>query len=236
MLALSGNPVYPHTALCVTTSGCQYAKKALTTLDRPLDPSRPFSPSDRSPRPLDDTLKVPREELERIRRGVTEAPDRQRALALLLSETRRLTRAEAGTIYLRGGDHLGFAVVQNDVLARRFGEEVVQRGLAATPLPLTEPSIASYVALTRATVSIPEIYDIPPDRPYTFDQRTDATSGYRTRSMLALPLRDGRGAAFGVLQLINALDDSGAVVPFDADAERLVAALLAHVATSYPTA
>src|SRR5438552_1695573 len=57
--------------------------------------------------------------LARIGDALAAQPDRQRALELLLTEARRLTRAEAGTVYLREGDRLRFAAVQNDVLARR---------------------------------------------------------------------------------------------------------------------
>jgi GAF domain-containing protein len=153
-------------------------------------------------------------------------PDRQRALELLLTEARRLTRAEAGTVYLRERDRLRFAVVQNDVLARRFGADEARRRLTAEPLALVEPSVASYVALTRGVVNIPDVYEIPLERPYGFDRHFDAVHDYRTRSMLAMPLRDGRGEVFGAIQLINALDPTGTVVAFDRDGEALVAALL----------
>ena len=46
--------------------------------------------------------------------------------------------------------------------------------------------------------------------------------------MLALPLRDGHGRVFGVLQLINAIDGRGAVRPFSRDEQRLVQDLAAQ--------
>jgi len=171
-----------------------------------------------------------RAELDRIWRALAAEPDRQQALELLLGEARRLTRAEAGTVYLREGEHLRFAASQNDVLARRLGPDEVRRRLTVAPLELTAPSIASYVALTRATVNIPDVYEIPLERPYTFDPQVDARNGYRTRSMLALPMRDGRGGVVGVLQLINALDAEGRVVAFDREQEAVADALLAWCA------
>jgi GAF domain-containing protein len=171
-----------------------------------------------------------REALARIAHRLAAQPDRAHAMELLLTEARRLTRAEAGTVYVRERDHLRFAAVQNEVLARRHGEEEARRRLAAERLPLMEPSVASYVALTRAVVNIPDVYDLPPERPYEFDRQMDAVHGYRTRSMLALPLRDGRGEVFGVIQLINARDGAGTVVAFEREGEELVAALLAQFA------
>ena len=41
------------------------------------------------------------------------------------------------------------------------------------------------------------------DRPYHFNPRFDEETGYRTRSMLTLPMKNGRGEVIGVLQLIN---------------------------------
>src|SRR5438093_916241 len=146
--------------------------------------------------------------LARIGDALAAEPDRQRALELILTEARRLTRAQAGTVYLREGDRLRFAAVQNDLLARRFGADEARRRLAAEPLALVEPSVASYVALTRAVVNIPDVYELPLERPYEFDRHWDAVHGYRTQSMLAMPLRDGRGEVFGVVQLINAVGDA----------------------------
>lgn len=60
------------------------------------------------------------------------------------------------------------------------------------------------------------------DRPYTLFREVDRNADYRTRSMLALPLRDANGRVFGVLQLINAIDGRGGVRPFSRDAQRLV--------------
>ena len=164
--------------------------------------------------------------LARIGDALAAQPDRQRALELLLTEARRLTRAEAGTVYLREGDRLRFAAVQNDVLARRFGTDEARRRLAAEPLALVEPSVASYVSLTRAVVNIPDVYELPLERPYEFDRHWDAVHGYRTQSMLAMPLRDGRAEVFGVVQLINAVGDTGTVVAFDQEQEEILGALL----------
>ncbi|PYN34858.1 MAG: hypothetical protein DMD98_09855 [Candidatus Rokuibacteriota bacterium] len=180
-------------------------------------------------------MNLDREALARIGDALAAQPDRQRALELLLTEARRLTRAEAGTVYVREGDRLRFAAVQNDVLSRRYGEGEARRRLKAEPLPLLEPSVASYVALTRAVVNVPDVYEVPPERPYEFDDHWDTVHGYRTRSMLAMPLRDGRGEVFGVIQLINALGDAGAVVAFGQEGEEVVTALLAQFARALAT-
>ena len=156
--------------------------------------------------------------------------DVTRGLERLLSAARKVTRAEAGTVYVRRGESLEFAAVQNDLLARRVGEDEVRRRVGTRPLPLGENSIASYVLLTRSTVNLRDAYEIPVDRPYTLFREVDRNTDYRTRSMLAMPLRNVGGHVFGVLQLINALDGRGAVRAFSLDEQRVVQELAAQIA------
>jgi len=153
-----------------------------------------------------------------------------KGLERLLTTARRLTRAEAGTVYVRRGEALDFVAVQNDVLAQQVGEDEVRRRVGARPLPLGENSIASYVMLTRSTVNLRDAYEIPVDRPYTLFREVDRNADYRTRSMLAMPLRNAKGRVFGVLQLINAIDGRGAVRPFSRDEQRMVQELAALTA------
>ena len=152
----------------------------------------------------------------------------ERDLALLptriLTEARRFTHAEAGTLYLRDADRLRFVAVQNDVLARRIGQREMRR-LFQADLPLTEPSLAGHVALSREILRLSDAYDIPAGRPYAFNRAIDAQTGYRTRSVLVVPLMEPTGNVVGVFQLINALDARNQTVPFDPDCEELIRAL-----------
>ena len=152
------------------------------------------------------------------------------ALTSLLTDARRLTRARAGSVYVRDAHYLHFIAAQNDDLAAAIGEAETARLVTRTPLRWSERSIASYVALTRAAVNIADVYRIPPDKPYSFNPRLDFETGFHTTSMLVVPLRSAVGAVYGVLQLINATDDGGSVVPFARDAERMVETLAAGAA------
>jgi hypothetical protein len=126
------------------------------------------------------------------------------ALAAVLADARRTTRAEAGTVFVREGTTLRFAASFNDVLESRLGGDAARQQLTSYGLPLNERSIASYVLLTHTPVNIPDAYDIAPEAPYAFNPQWDRRNDYRTRSILAVPLRDADGHVFGVLQLINA--------------------------------
>ena len=162
-------------------------------------------------------------ELIQIGIGLTSERDLASLPARILTEARRFTHAEAGTLYLRDGDRLRFAGVQNDVLERRFGEEEMRR-LFQSDLPLSERSLAAYVALSRDVLRVSNAHAIPTDWPYAFNPTIDAQTGYRTRSVLAVPLQEPTGNVIGVFQLLNALDGRNQVVPFDPDYDELIRA------------
>jgi HD-GYP domain-containing protein (c-di-GMP phosphodiesterase class II) len=81
---------------------------------------------------------------------------------------------------------------------------------------ISHASIAGHVALTGETVILDDAYHLPPDVPYTINRSFDRNSGYRTKSILAVPMRDQKGKVVGVLQLINAKRNA---VPLTAPAE-----------------
>ena len=62
-------------------------------------------------------------ELIEIGIALTGERDLYALLDRILDQARRFTRAEAGTLFLRDGDQLRFAVVQNDFLERKLGKD-----------------------------------------------------------------------------------------------------------------
>ncbi len=124
----------------------------------------------------------------------------------ILSEARHLTHAEAGTIFMREAKNLRFAYAQNDTLA---SQGVESPRFNTYTLPVSDHSIAGWVGASGETVNIADAYAIDPTAPYRFDPSFDRMSGYRTRSVLAMPLRTSLGQTVGVLQMLNAVDDRG---------------------------
>jgi len=66
-------------------------------------------------------------------------------------------------------------------------------------IPLTA-GIAGHVVQTGEVVSIPDAYADP-----RFNPESDKRTGYRTRNILAAPMRDSAGEVLGVLQVLNKL-------------------------------
>src|SRR2546430_11829951 len=86
-------------------------------------------------------------DLVQIGIALTSERDLSTLLHRILTEARRFTRAEAGTLFLRENDELHFAVVQNDRLARRLREAEPQRLVQAQPPQLSQVSLGGHGAL-----------------------------------------------------------------------------------------
>ena len=150
----------------------------------------------------------------------------------ILEAARRFTRAEAGTLFLRDGDRLRFAVVQNDLVERKLARPELQQRFEAEPLRLSEPSLAGHVAQTGEVLNVADAHTIGVHQTRAFNERFEVASDYATRSVLAVPLQDVTGSIVGVLELLNAVDDSGATVAFQREHEKLIRTLAAHAAVA----
>lgn len=152
---------------------------------------------------LRDELKQARQqlrELNKIGMALMSERDPDILLGTILTQARRLTTSDAGSLYLveedeEGSDRLHFLRAQNDSLPDLPSPDFT--------LPLDRTSIAGYVASTGEPLVIDDAYEIPDDAPYSFNTAFDEEHGYRARSMLVVPMKDHRDRVVGVLQLIN---------------------------------
>jgi PAS domain S-box-containing protein len=149
--------------------------------------------------------------------------DLNRLLEKIVFELRAFFNADGGSLYLRNQNSLQFEVAQNETLKRQKGKDFLL--FKPYEISINKASIAGYVALTGATLNIPNVYELEADLPYHFNPSFDKRNNYQTQSLLAIPLRDQKREVVGVLELINAQDKQGRVIPFPAAWEDLVLAL-----------
>jgi len=133
-------------------------------------------------------------------------------LEQVLSEARSFVNADAGTLYMAAGSNLYFSFVQNDTLFR--GETKDKYIANNQSLPIDKTSVAGYVARTGESLLIDDVYHIQSKVSFSFNPSYDRETNYRTKSILAVPLKTRDEEIVGVLQLINAKDSSGAAVAF----------------------
>lgn len=130
----------------------------------------------------------------------------------ILTEARRISNAEAGTVYLVEGDELLFSYTQNDLL---FPGSLGNRFLYSNArLPINNKSIAGYTATYLTPLNIPDVYNIPPGATYSFNDAFDKAAGYKTVSVMAIPLVGHGGKLVGVVQLINSKNEKCESVAF----------------------
>lgn len=148
-------------------------------------------------------------------------------LERVLTNVRKFFNADAGSIYLKEGDTLKFSHSQNDTLQQRLppGKKLIYNTFS---VPINNMSIAGYVAKNSRTVAIPDVYCLNKSVPYTWDSQFDSIADYRTCSMLTVPITNQREDVLGVMQVINAKDDDGNIIPFSQSDEPLIK----HFATS----
>ena len=123
-----------------------------------------------------------------------EQPGNQSVRDLLdrvLMKAREMTGAEAGSIFIvrKSGR-------QDWLVANSIQNDKIKLSKADFRIPIVSTSIAE-------TVLIDDLYAIPKNVSFDFDQSFDKATGYRSRSMLAFPLTNFQKKVIGVVQLIN---------------------------------
>jgi HD-GYP domain-containing protein (c-di-GMP phosphodiesterase class II) len=149
-------------------------------------------------------------------------------LELIVTEARRFTVADGGSLYIKEGEKLNFLVAQTESLEAK----TQQKSFKSFYVPLTKESISGYVATTGKTLNLADVYHIPPTVEYRFNKEFDRRMGYRSKSMLTVPMRDHNDEIIGVLQLVNSLDLEGRVVPFRKEYEALILSLASQAAVA----
>ncbi len=158
-------------------------------------------------------------------------------LKTIITEAKNITGADGGTIYLVDEDKLKFKIVQTDSLGIN---EVINNAdtkwpsipLYAEDKKLNKEMVAALCATTGEIFNIADVYKT--DK-FFFEgtKKFDSLNGYRSKSMLVLPLKNHENKIIGVLQLINKtnfLNDK--VIEFDKNDEDTILSLASQAAIS----
>ncbi len=175
--------------------------------------------------------------LNAIGTALSSERDINRLLENILDAAKKITNADAGTLYLVDAEHqvLTFEILRNDSLNIRMG------GTSGNPIPFypiqlfvdgqpNHAMVVSHAALSGETVNISDAY-IAAGYDFSGTKKFDAKTGYHSRSFLAVPMRNHEHEIIGVLQLINAMDaGSGQVLQFSHDDQKLLESLASQAA------
>ncbi len=161
-------------------------------------------------------------------------------LEMILTQSRRITQSDGGSLYLVEGrdtpnPKVRFKLAQNDTVPKAPFVEFT--------MPLNHASIGGYVCATGETVVIDDAYFLPPDVEYSINRSFDERNRYRSKSMLTVPMKNHKNEIIGALQLINRKRDPAAVlsspeivaeqvIPFSRRTVEIVNALASQAAVS----
>ena len=189
-----------------------------------------------------DTLLDRFEQLNTIGASLSSERNIDRLLENILLAAKAITHADGGTLYRmrEDGRALRFAILRTDSLGIAFGGTTGQpisaqfQDLALYREDGSENSsmVAAYSAVHGATVNIADAYS---EAGFDFSgtRRFDASTGYRSKSFLTVPMKNHEREIIGVLQLINAIDPAtGAVREFSLADQHLAESLASQAAVA----
>lgn len=153
--------------------------------------------------------------------------NRNHLLQTIMDKSMEYANCDAGTLYLFENEALTFKLMRTDSQNINKGKD--GEVIALPPVPLREENICAYSAIHRQILNIEDVrtcdmFD------FSGPKRYDEMTGYRTKSMLVLPITNHEDKLIGVLQLINAMDETGEVIPFDPAMEPVILSLASQAA------
>ena len=169
------------------------------------------------------------ESIIKIDSELNEIQDLDLLLERILLEARRVVHADAGSIYVKQSiiedglrvEKLVIKYSQNDTIQKELppGQKLIY---SVFSFPINDKTISGYCALTKQLVNVRDAYNLPEGVPYSFGKSFDQISGYKTTSILCVPLKNPDGRLLGVIQIINSKDAKGSIVPFSKNDEFLI--------------
>jgi len=162
-----------------------------------------------------------------------------RLMEMIISEARSFTNADGGTLYIISDDEseLLFTIIQNDSINVRMGGThgritwpcVKMKNDDGSP---NHSNVSSHAAITGQAVNIDDVYSA---KGFNFSgtREFDRENGYRSKSMMVVPMRNHENEIIGVLQLINALDPkTGEVISFSRQSQEMTLSLASQAAVA----
>ncbi|HOA08596.1 MAG TPA: GAF domain-containing protein, partial [Spirochaetota bacterium] len=143
-------------------------------------------------------MKQDQEDLIKIGRSLSTEKNMPKLLRQILMLSKKITGADAGSIYLVEEDENGKRI--RFKYSHTFSKDLP---LEEFVIPFDTNSIAGYVAVTGKVLNIPDVYKLSPNDPISFNKKFDLSNNYRSTSMIVIPMRNHANEVIGVVQLIN---------------------------------
>ena len=143
-------------------------------------------------------------------KSINSTLDLDKLLGLILDAATKSIGADRGTLYL-----------VDDVKKELWSKILQGSNMIEIRLPVGK-GLSGFVAEKGETILIPDTYADP-----RFNPEIDKQSGYRTRNMLCMPMKNKDGKLIGVFQLLNKKEGA-----FDAEDVNFIDAFSAHASVA----
>ena len=168
------------------------------------------------------------EQLLDIGISLSKEKDANRLLQIILSAAMDITNCDGGTLYINTEEGLKFKImVTKSMGVYKGGNDVI----SLPHVRMDKCNVCSHSAIEKKLINVSDVYE---NSEYDFSgpRKYDSMTGYKTKSMLVVPMEDDYGDIIGVLQLINAKDEQGKIIPFRNEFEPVISSLSSQAAIS----
>ena len=159
---------------------------------------------------------------------------------LIMEESRNITHADGRTLYMISDDGktMNFEILRNDSMNTVMGG-ISGNKITFPPMQLFgkdgEQNLASIVAFSAHTGETINIQDAYKEEGFDFSgaKDFDKSTGFRTKSVLSVPLKNHEDDIIGVMQLINATEtERNEVISFSTEMQKQVESLASQGAVA----
>ena len=159
--------------------------------------------------------------------ALSKEKDSNKILDGILDASMEIAHCDAGTLYINKDGYLHFKVMKTLSMGIDKGKNGEKIDLP--PVPIEPDSLFSYIVGQKKALNIDDVYESP-EFNFPEPRKYDGIIGFRTKSLLSIPLINGTGEVVGVMQLINSLDEEGKVCKFTLENEQIILALASQAA------
>ena len=213
---------FPQIPVLLELSGAEKSARALQFMAKDIKGSSKPSESDEISYSASMLMDVLDTTLDILR-----SKDKTALLNLILTKSMEIASCDAGTLYVLKDDGLHFMIMKT--LSMGIDNGGNGEAIKLPPVRLQRSNVCAFSALEGKVVNIPDVYENT-DFDFSGPKNYDKMTGYKTRSMLTVPLMDQNGTVLGVMQLLNAVSSEGKLCAFDPGLERIIEILAAQAA------
>ena len=177
-------------------------------------------------------------QLIEIGHSLTSESDFDALLEKILLGAKQLSHADGGTLYIFNEEtkSLSFKVVQTDSLNIKMGGTAPEITWPDVQLfqengSKNNQQVAAVCALDTELINIQDVYEAK-DFNFEGTKKFDEGTGYRTKSMLVVPMKNHEDDIIGVLQLLNKQDNNGNICEFNKEDENIILSMASQAAVS----